>query len=480
MHRFFQRELIDVQKSLRFQTFTPEMLKAYNYKPSGVLQAQLLALYKAGVLRTTAETELLKLLQSEEIVALIPRKDEVVLLRFSSDHTLALQLVEEDQGQTPITHRLRSQDRLQSSHTKTGVPLRFHIDANVFDPSPCKLDVLTMQTKIRKTGLPSKVKTILMNRLQQPSIDPSRVCRDFTKNIETLLGLQFAKDGWTVVQFLGAGAFGITVAIHRIVNDKPDLRALKIVAEESFATFRKELNMHEKMAHLGLAPKVYSDMLYEGRQYGKRVIMAYGMEQIDMLARDFLNAPQMREQMHMFGKQIVDILKRMKQNNLTHGDLHTENLALHQGRLQLIDFGWSIDTRAWPLYDYVQLFRSMMMDFLEDIEECMQTTMKDTVTKWLWVCANHYKMVNRMKLLFTNLANEFGQKEDRHFFDAFGPIFDDLGNMTKTLKRNVKDSIWQVGQRNKAMYKLHQAVQSAFGLLDAYQEVLFDEYENLI
>ena len=462
MSRFFQSDLAEVQDKLRFKTFTIETLKAHNYKPATILQAQLLALYKAGVLRATKDAELIRLLQTEEIEKFVPRDDDIVLLRYSSDHTLALQLVVERQ-------RTRQQ-------TNTGIPLRFFIKAFVFDPSPCKLDVPRMLEKIKKTRLPNKVKKILTDRLDDTSMDPAQVCRDITNNVQALLGPKFASDGWRVVQFLGAGAFGITVGVWRVVNEKPESRALKIVAENSYATFTKELDMHEKMADLNLAPKVYADMIYEGMRYNKRLILAYGMQQIDMIARDFLSTAQTSEQMQLFSNQLIDILKRLKRNNITHGDLHTENLAIQDGRLQLIDFGWSTDTKAWMLYDYVQLFRTMIMDFLDDLEQCIKTTESAGESTWKWVCANQWTMVNRMKLLFKSIENEFIEKEDRDFFDAFGPIFDDLQALTNKLEQDTKHDIWDANKRKSQMRELHRVVVVVFELLHEFHDKLFLEY----
>ena len=458
MGRFFQSDLAAVQDKLRFQTFTVATLKAYNYKPSNILQTQLLALYKAGVLRAPKDAELNRLLQTEQIVEFVPREDDLVLLRYSSGHTLALQLV-------------------STRHDRnTRTPLRFYIQASVFDPSPCKLHVSSMLEKIKQTRLPDKVKSILMDRLDDTSVDPARVCRDITSNVQALLGPKFTSDGWTVVRFLGAGAFGVTVGVRRVVNQKPESRALKIVAENSYASFAKELNMHERMADLDLAPKVYADMMYEGRRYKKRVILAYGMQQIDMIARDFLSTAQTSQQMRLFSNQLIDILKRLKRNNITHGDLHTENIAIQDGRLQLIDFGWSSNTQGWTLYDYVQLFRTMMMDFLDDLEKCVQTTESTGASVWEWLCGNPWRMVNRMKLLFESVATEFREKEDRDFYYAFGPIFDQLQALTKKLEQNTQHDVWHADKRKSQLRKLQHAVADAFDSLHEFHDKLFIEY----
>ena len=461
MNRFFQSDLAAVQDKLRFQTFTVAMLKAHNYKPSAILQTQLLALYKARVLRAAKDAELNRLLQTEEIVEFVPRKDDIVMLRYSSGHTLTLQLVK--------TRQLAN----------TGIPFRFYIQAVVFDPSPCKLDVSRMLEKLKQTRLPNKVKTILMDRLDDASVDPDRVCQDLTNNVQALLGPKFTSDGWTVVQFLGAGAFGVTVGVRRVVREKPESRALKIVAENSYATFANELNMHVKMADLDLAPKVYADMMYEGGRYKKRVVLAYGMQRIDMIARDFLSAAQPGQQMRLFSKYLIDILKRLKRNNITHGDLHTENLAIQDGRLQLIDFGWSSNTQAWVLYDYVQLFRTMMMDFLDDLEKCVQTIESTGASVCEWVCGNHWRMVNRMKLLFESVATEFRKKEDRNFYYAFGPIFDELQALAKKLKQNTRHDVWNAKKRKSQIRKLQHAVAVAFDLLHEFHDELFIEYSAM-
>lgn len=460
MNRFFQSELATVQDKLRFQIFTSDTLEAYDYKPSAILQDQLLALHKARLLSTTKDTELTRLLQKGEIVELVPREDDTVLLRYSSGHTLALQLIERKQ------------------YSPTAGPLRFYIQASIFDPSPCNLDVPRMRKKIKQTGLPDKVKRILTDGLDDESMDPSEVCRDVTSNVQALLGPKFAGDGWVVVQFLGAGAFGVTVGVQRVVDQKTESRALKIVAEESYANFRKEINMHEKMADIGLAPKVYSDMMYEGHRYKKRIIMAYGMQQIDMIARDFLSTAQTSQQMRLFSNQLVDILKRLKRHNITHGDLHTENLAVQEGRLQLIDFGWSTDTRAWSLYDYVQFFRTMMMDFLDDLDKCIQTTQSRGTSTWKWVCGNQGKMMHRMKLLFENVAKEFREREDMKFFKAFGRIFNDLQSLAKSLEQGTQHDVWEAKKRRSDMMKLKSAVEVAFELLHEFHDELFLAYST--
>lgn len=206
------------------------------------------------------------------------------------------------------------------------------------------------------------------------------------RNIENLLKKRIGKRGGTmcsrvseilhqfgaippdmsVYAVLGQGEYGTVLGVCESGSTRSTKMALKITTDSKHA--RWEIEMQHKFHAIGLAPPVHNVTHFGGNTF---ILMGH----IDMTLEEYLlnnkNTISTRELERIFD-EIEDAVDTMYEYNISHGDMHTENMAVilddsgsYTG-ITLIDFGFSslrdgtnIITKELQVFrEYLQLLRS--------------------------------------------------------------------------------------------------------------------------
>ena len=143
--------------------------------------------------------------------------------------------------------------------------------------------------------------------------------------------------------------------------------ALKIIVDSpknaNFVPIEHEVRMQQTFAKAGLAPQIYC---HAKTRAGENTVHMILMEPVDftlnaLLCRDVVTHETLKE----VGMSLFKLLVKMKQMNVTHGDMHTENIAFRQQpdgtyKMLLIDFGQSSLRVNRPLVDAEQLLSDLV------------------------------------------------------------------------------------------------------------------------
>lgn len=174
--------------------------------------------------------------------------------------------------------------------------------------------------------------------------------------------------GWSVVKILGSGVLGTTL----LLSDPKGatVRALKIMIvnpQAQWIPVEEEVRLQTKAANAGLAAQVYE-------RFSKHGSVAILTERMHVTLRHVIECwyqltqiPEHAEKAHDMLQQIIvgldELFEGLHRLQLTHGDLHAENImaTLHykQGKLfislKLIDFGMASDRIYLPQLDVCKL-----------------------------------------------------------------------------------------------------------------------------
>lgn len=209
---------------------------------------------------------------------------------------------------------------------------------------------------------------------------------------------------WTIIKKLGQGAFGAVflaekdgqTAALKIIIDSPD--------NSNFVPIEDEVRMQRAFAAAGLAPRLYC---HAKTNVGRSTIHMILMEPVDFtlnafMCRDVVN----HDSLKAIAMSIFKTLLKMKRLNVTHGDMHTENIAFRVQpdgtyKMLLIDFGQSSLRVHRPLVDAEQL--------LSDLIELEQASPK--ITRYISRVLTYYlqKVAGEMRPL-KGTRNAFFQR----------------------------------------------------------------------
>lgn len=169
--------------------------------------------------------------------------------------------------------------------------------------------------------------------------------------------------GWNVVRKLGQGVSGAV-----FLAEKDGMQAaLKIVVDSpdsaNFVTVEAEVRMQQKFADAGLAPKIYC---HGKTQVGQTTVHVILMEPVDFTLNAFMCRDVVtREALKEIAMSLFRMLLKMRKLGVTHGDMHTENVAFRVQpdgtyKMLLIDFGQSSLRVHRPLVDAEQLYSDLV------------------------------------------------------------------------------------------------------------------------
>lgn len=161
----------------------------------------------------------------------------------------------------------------------------------------------------------------------------------------------------------GAGCSGIVIRVscsndgETFTHYAMKLSKFKSNNNNTPPDFLNEVTMQKKFHRLGVAPNIFFDMIYK-RENCDNALGVIVMEPIGETYADIIrdtnivlknkhsnskmiqNTESMRKDI---AQKINMIVQTMKTLSLTHGDMHTQNIAFIKGRIVLIDFGRSTD-----------------------------------------------------------------------------------------------------------------------------------------
>ena len=189
--------------------------------------------------------------------------------------------------------------------------------------------------------------------------------------------------GWRITNFLGAGSFGFVFSIRNGHNKRG---ALKIVRDEANFSVDKEIDMQKKFHKLGMSPNVIDHCSYKPPRGGDRVHFIL-MERIDGVIDNFLMKKSHHKLLETLVDRLFQIIKKMKDNNLTHGDFHSENIGFvfrrgdNPGNIQIIDHGMSTGNGHNTELELVQFMRTIESRYSPKMNADNRKFIKQKVTE---------------------------------------------------------------------------------------------------
>ena len=189
--------------------------------------------------------------------------------------------------------------------------------------------------------------------------------------------------GWRITNFLGAGSFGFVFSIRNGQNKRG---ALKIVRDEANFSVDKEIEMQKKYYKLGMSPNVIDHCSYKPPRGGDRVHFIL-MERIDGVIDNFLMNKSHHKLLDTLVDRLFQIIKKMKDNNLTHGDFHSENIGFvfrrgdNPGKIMVIDHGMSTGNGYNTELELVQFMRTIESRYSPKMNADNRKFIKQKVTE---------------------------------------------------------------------------------------------------
>lgn len=165
---------------------------------------------------------------------------------------------------------------------------------------------------------------------------------------------------WRITKFMGSGASAYVFGCrHKKTNSAG---ALKIFSANDNSLVRSEVNSHNKFSKLHLSPKIISHC---SLRKGRRKIYFLNMSRVDTTLYKWLAERRSKKLLDKLITRIFDILLIMEKHNVTHGDLHLDNIGFvygrgnEPGRIKILDYGYASTARSMPEIELVQFVRTL-------------------------------------------------------------------------------------------------------------------------
>ena len=217
--------------------------------------------------------------------------------------------------------------------------------------------------------------------------------------------------GWKIVRFLGGGLYG---KAFLIMNPQVGTRVIKIArdTDESYLSIADEVRIQREFHACvdvngrpnPIAPEVYGT--YTKLIHGQKVSVIV-MGAIDCTLQEMLCLVQKKNRsdrvkmVYHLVVLLMRIILTQKRANLTHGDMHDQNIGLYtdpktnKTSMLLIDFGQASTKTFYPHVDFEQLLRLLVRDnytysylFAKEFQRFLDTMgssyqLKGTKAAWL-------------------------------------------------------------------------------------------------
>jgi serine/threonine protein kinase len=177
---------------------------------------------------------------------------------------------------------------------------------------------------------------------------------NFIKSVD--INMQFIK-------LLGKGKCG-TVYLICHNNNQQDCKVIKIEKfkgniKTSMKDFQQEIHMQQKFYKIGLAPNLIKSGFFASKpKYYGAIIM----DKVDGTLRSLLKIQHTPQFLDIIIEELLYIVDKLCRYNLVHGDMHFDNIAIHNKKLILIDFGFACcilnKIKCNPRLEFSQLLNS--------------------------------------------------------------------------------------------------------------------------
>jgi predicted Ser/Thr protein kinase len=165
-------------------------------------------------------------------------------------------------------------------------------------------------------------------------------------------------EGWTMLKYLGGGSYGKVFLMNTPEGKSVAVKLQRVDGNQ--VAIEEEVDAQALFNRFGLAPKVISHA--QARIARQNVVDVIVMTPVEYTLREVLcMAGNDKRKVRSVVRQIMDIMKKMEDHNLTHGDMHAGNFGFRTvgGKLNpvLIDFGFASGKIHFPEIDAQQMVR---------------------------------------------------------------------------------------------------------------------------
>ena len=220
----------------------------------------------------------------------------------------------------------------------------------------CDIKKDEMRETIYKMGLSRDI-TINDNPTDK---NPNKLCDSFKDIIGTCL------KGWRITSKLGEGSFGQAYGVTR---KSDNLEGVMKIQHESPEEIKFETHVQKHLHKLKLAPKIFETCDFKPDKMPKKIhailkndfdhietkipknhrVYLIFMDKVDGVLDDFAyKIPSTKKSIEPIVNSIIDMVKKLKDANVSHGDFHFGNMGFQyteSGRklitMMPIDFGWA-------------------------------------------------------------------------------------------------------------------------------------------
>jgi len=241
------------------------------------------------------------------------------------------------------------------------VSIRIMKDGEKYVSSDIKEKVCLLSSgRVREIGEALKIKGRLGRELEKDS--------DACRAIENVFPTPILPTGWRITRYLGKGDKGVVFGIR---GKDGESGGLKIIRESDINVINNEVDIANEFHKVGLSSstKKIASIRMDGEHYH-----FLKFKRLDGVVSEYLSSSPSNDRMDKLAYGIFMVVARMKKYNLVHGDMHLKNIGFvhargeeKRGKLQLIDFGWSMKGIAIPQLEIAQVLRWLHLDLKDGI-----------------------------------------------------------------------------------------------------------------
>ena len=264
-------------------------------------------------------------------------------------------------------------------------------------------------------------------------------------NCQALTRLIFPESVKKITKLLGKGVEG---SVFASIGPNGEQNAVKISTRQSDLDFEREVRILKKTNLLDISVPVLETSTIVIPDSGKENHKFIIMDRIDGTAENLFNERKWsEEQLQIWVDEIFQIIKKLSDNNLVHGDMHLNNIGFKRQedgsiKFMLLDFGFGEET-SLPQADVLQVIKIVPFFIREDNQD------------------------NLDKLIRKNAFEMFGMINDTSKFQYEkvylpGPVYE-KNDENKIMVRQgvVFDEDWAVGKIEYRHFKLMDEVREA-------------------
>lgn len=182
----------------------------------------------------------------------------------------------------------------------------------------------------------------------------------FRKKFGTEIEKRLKKDGFYIARKIGSGVSGDVYLVCKLLEETFYCEQVIKIQKYMPRYVEMEKTMQEEFHKVGLAPQLYDTFRYKN---GRTNWIVFRMGKVSTILTSILGS-YVRSPAELKGitENLKSMIRRMDETELTHGDMHYDNIALDfnenlQHSYQFIDFGWSQSLEASPELEILKILQ---------------------------------------------------------------------------------------------------------------------------